>query len=141
MKEKTDIKELRKLAVKATPGPWEVSGTGQQVLKEADVPYRNQRICETNSIASHYLGKTSCLANLSFIAAANPQAIIEVLDMVDRYREALHSCEVRSGHIENWHRDHVTPDNFKDCQDVGVTPEAYLRETKMIAREALEGGK
>lgn len=76
-----------------------------------------------------------------FHDAANPQAIIDLLDRLERYEKALRSCEVRSGHIENWHRDHVTPDNFKDCQDVGVTPEAYLRETKMIAREALEGGK
>ena len=51
--------------------------------------------------------------------------------------EALESCESRVAHIENWHRDNVTPDNFADCQDVGVTPERYLRDTKLSARQAL----
>lgn len=80
----TDLKKLRELAEAATPGPWEVSGTGQQVLKEADVPYGNQRICETNSMASHYPGKTSCWKNIAFIAAANPETVIALLDRIEK---------------------------------------------------------
>lgn len=80
---------LKQLAEAATPGPWEVSGTGQQVLKEADVPYGNQRICETNSMASHYPGKTSCWANLSFIAAANPQAVLGLIARIEKLEAAL----------------------------------------------------
>lgn len=118
----TDVKKLRELAVMAIP---KIPG-----------------ICNECSFELSYRHWYGCsIPEDAFAEAINPQAIIEILDRLERYREALRSCEVRSGHIENWHRDHVTPDNFKDCQDVGVTPEAYLRETKMIAREALEGGK
>lgn len=85
----TDLKKLRELAEAATPGPWEVSGTGQQVLKEADVTYGNQRICETNSMASHYPGKTSCWKNIAFIAAANPETVIALIDRIEKLEEAL----------------------------------------------------
>lgn len=74
---------LKKLAEAATPGPWEVSGTGQQVLKEADVPYGNQRICETNSMASHYPGKNLCWANVAFIAAANPEVVLGLIARIE----------------------------------------------------------
>lgn len=52
-------------------------------------------------------------------------------------REALVASEKRLSHIEDWHRDYVTPNNFKDCQDIGSTPEAYLRAVKLECREAL----
>lgn len=52
--------------------------------------------------------------------------------------EALEKAEKRFSHIENWHRDFVTPDNFKDCQDVGQSPESYLRDGKNEIREALK---
>lgn len=127
----SDLQKLRKLAEKANPGPW---------IEKRD-PFDVERIHIVDPDDEIICSVRGTTRNSYFIATANPQAIIELLDRLERYEKALRSCEVRSGHIENWHRDHVTPDNFKDCQDVGVTPEAYLRETKMIAREALEGGK
>lgn len=58
--------------------------------------------------------------------------------------EALKKAEKRFSHIEDWHRDNVTPDNFEDCQEVGQTPESYLRDGKNESRKALaeyEAGK
>lgn len=52
-------------------------------------------------------------------------------------RATLKKSEKRFSHIEDWHRDYVTPDNFKDCQDMGLTPEAYLRDGKNEIREVL----
>lgn len=57
--------------------------------------------------------------------------------VVSELREALTKSQKRFSHIENWHRDYVTPDNFKDCQDVGQTPESYLRRGKIECRESL----
>lgn len=57
--------------------------------------------------------------------------------VVSELREALTESSRRFSHIENWHRDYVTPDNFKDCQDVGQTPESYLRRGKIECRESL----
>lgn len=51
--------------------------------------------------------------------------------------KVLKSAEKRFAHIENWHRDFVTPDNFSDCQDVGMTPESYLRDGKNEIRAAI----
>ena len=89
MKANIDLKRLRELAVAATPGPWEVSGTGQQVLKPSDSPLGNIRICESNSLADWYQGKTSCWANIAFIAAANPQAVIGMINRLDEAECAI----------------------------------------------------
>lgn len=52
--------------------------------------------------------------------------------------EALKKAEKRFSHIENWHRDNITDEYFSDCQDIGMTPEAYLRDGKNEAREVLK---
>jgi len=63
----------------------------------------------------------------NFSDAANPQAIIEVLDMVDRYREALSTIETLSSYSNRIvHID---------------TARKELHKIKWLAREALEGGK
>lgn len=56
---------------------------------------------------------------------------------VREMREALESAERKFAHIENWHRDHVTPEGFEDCQEVGMTPEEYLRAGKNEIRDTL----
>lgn len=62
-----------------------------------------------------------------YILAANPQAIIEVLDMVDRYREALSTIETLSSYSNRIvHID---------------TARKELHKIKWLARKALEGGK
>lgn len=142
----TDLKKLRELAEVATPGPWEVSGTGQQVLKEADVPYGDQRICETNSMASHYPGKTSCWKNIAFIAAANPETVIALIDRIEKLELQLkEASEVAQfyAHPLNWDMEHVptevhrviensdlsVPDEHCD-QRGGKRARAYLKKWK-----------
>lgn len=53
-------------------------------------------------------------------------------------KKALTKAEKRFSHIENWHRDNITAEYFQDCQEVGMTPESYLRDGKIEARAALK---
>lgn len=76
--------------------------------------------------------------NLAWCRAANPQAIIEILDMVDRYREALrfYAGERNLGDCEGsrWNGDEFfNEDKFGTTYDI--------REPWKRAREVLEGGK
>ena len=64
-------------------------------------------------------------------------AFLLIAEDRERLKEAIKRSEGRFSHIENWHRDYVTPENFEDCQEVGMTPEIYLRDGKHEAREAL----
>lgn len=115
----TDVKKLRELAEKATPGPW--TGYNRGVFSMAS-PISNQGY-----------GGNVCAVDMQkdfeFIKAANPQAIIEILDMVDRYEKTLKK---------------VKPSVLIDhnCEECGTfTSVCYeIADLKEI-REALEGGK
>lgn len=111
----TDLKKLRKLAEMATPGPW--TGYNRGVFSMAS-PISNQGY-----------GGNVCAVDMQkdfeFIKAANPQAIIEILDMVDRYREALSTIETLSSYSNRIvHID---------------TARKELHKIKWLAREALDG--
>lgn len=62
-----------------------------------------------------------------FQAAANPQAIIELLDMVDQYREALTTIQTWSSYPNR-------------IFEIGVA-RVELSKINKMASEALEGGK
>ena len=64
-----------------------------------------------------------------------------MLKMMDEMAQALEQSRKRFSHIEDWHRDNVTPDNFEDCQEVGQTPENYLRDGKINCDKKLESYK
>lgn len=94
----TDLKKLRELAV------WSMADLPPSpVIRKEDLILAKARI--------------------DFCAAANPQAIIEVLDRLERYREAL---------IE-----FADYDNQYEPNMVCWPASDYMRK----AREALEGGK
>lgn len=127
----TDLKKLRELAEKATPGPW----TALFVFGSSDLPVSicretgrtiniagvecpdNDYICEVHSEAANPA------PDFRFIAAANPQAIIELLDRLERYEKAL---------IE-----FADYDNQYEPNMVCWPASDYMRK----AREALEGEK
>lgn len=117
----TDVKKLRKLAEMATPGPWELmiyeSGTVYVGMKNADAP--------KGEYDRGYLGAHITLYNVTdfsqseedlqreryhngeFIATANPQAVIELLDRLERYEKALEMIRERDEEfyvreIEKW---------------------------------------
>lgn len=66
-------------------------------------------------------------ARIDFCAACHPQAIIEVLDMVDQYREALTTIQTWSSYPNR-------------IFEIGIARAELFKINKM-AREALEGEK
>jgi hypothetical protein len=95
----TDVKKLRELAEKATPGP-------KHFAVEDTFP--TMWLVDENGERHEIMND-----DLIFWAAANPQAIIELLDRLERYERALEKIPLTQ----------------------------FWAEAAVVAREALEGGK
>jgi hypothetical protein len=98
-------KKLRDLAEAATPGPWH----SRHGITTADVwpddPTKHPGICNANN---HPDDDTTDQehANAAFIAAANPQAVVALLDLVDK--QALHITHlVMQLRGKDWHAEVV----------------------------------
>jgi hypothetical protein len=70
-----DTKRLREIAERATPGPWESILSG---------PVSRQRLVVDDD-ACKVVDCGVSNANAAFIAAANPQTVLALLDEIDRY--------------------------------------------------------
>lgn len=118
----TDLQKLRELAERATPGPWSYDVDEDEIHSES---------CATSDgepwhvIPSQTSQSVASIRDSQFIAAANPQAIIEILDMVDRYMEALSTIETLSSYPNR-------------IFEIGVA-RAELSKINKMAREALDG--
>lgn len=79
--------ELRRLAREASPGPW--GNTDVSDPTRINSPYDQIAICYRTSRA---------IANAKFIAAANPSAVLELLDEIERLqKDAARYQFIRSG--------------------------------------------
>lgn len=99
----TDHAELRRLAEAATPGPW------RDVKSQAWVSRNSQGPSDkTGSVLIAVCGKMKdrelvrfnadrWRANAAFIAAANPIAILALLDEVERLRASLETIMTDKG--------------------------------------------
>ena len=105
------IKRLRSLAEKAIPGPWEVGTHPSMVV--APCP-----CCGLVATAAQYGPSESAECyNSEYIAAANPLAVLELLDMIEKLRAALQA--------------------IIDHQDLMGGTIAHLSSTRHIAANAL----
>lgn len=101
-----DTKKLRELANAATPGPWDdyyETGIRPCVMAydENDKGLRTLR---------SYIADTQFPQDRAFIAAANPQAIIALIDELEEARELVadmfnQSCAELKAEIEKLHHD------------------------------------
>lgn len=76
-----DTKKLRELAEAATPGPWIVSD--KDVFSAITVGSSKTDVC-TFDIYEHR--PDECAEDAAFVAAANPQTVIALLDEIERLR-------------------------------------------------------
>jgi hypothetical protein len=76
------LAEMKKRLSEATPGPWDVAISGKHVLAAGEIPIVIQRICEANSLDSHYPGETTCWANINLIANA-PTDLAKLIEVVE----------------------------------------------------------
>lgn len=78
----TDHTQLRKLAEAATPGPWWSNRTNLLIVN--DGKGSSEWLVATVAMNTY---KDQGRYNSQFIAAANPQAVIELLDEIERLRK------------------------------------------------------
>jgi len=83
----TDLTELRKLAEAATAGPWVQNGPSKHIVIAP-----GKKPSGIASAWEHAAVSDNARANAAFIAAANPDAIIFLLDRVDRAEAFSDQC-------------------------------------------------
>lgn len=91
----TDTKKLRDLANAATPGEWLARNrqTHLGVSNEEVADWIVETVADREPIAQPY--SPNKVANAAFIAAANPQTVIALLDEIDRLREQATTFETQ----------------------------------------------
>ena len=108
----TADKELRKLAEAATPGPWIATKHG--VVVGGAVRVYENGCAQDQLFMCCVVGLDNTgnqLTNAAYIAAANPGAVIELLDTIDRltaerdeFKQSLHgwiACNAPGGWIDD----------------------------------------
>jgi hypothetical protein len=101
--------ELRKIAEAATPGPWKPEMRVSNFCRIVEVADPETCIAETGSWAPRHFDEM--VANATFIAAANPAVVIELLDTIKTLREALEPFKkFADAHITAWDN-LIVPDN------------------------------
>jgi hypothetical protein len=127
-----DTKALREAAEKATPGPWRTEPCGTPncwcEVVVSDVQDQEECIFPSGSAAK---------ADAQFIAAANPQTVIALLDVVDAARakkqavDAFHSAP----NLDNC-------DLAEKFQEMGrLDDQIFLALVALDAERGLEGKK
>ena len=84
-----DLAELRRLAEAATPGPWHAA-TGAALQTDAGVDathvwycrWRDERFLSISKVLDNELDQTTP-EDAAYIAAANPAAVLALLDKLD----------------------------------------------------------
>lgn len=119
-----DIEALRKAAMAATPGPWQLVGTVEQVGGEYEDIIPTDVDCMTHCYGgSPVRAKQS---DLEFIAAANPAAILELIAQRDALLTALERFI----------------DSHEECTDFdGFTAQIVCMDDYHEAQEALTTAK
>lgn len=115
----TDIKELRRLAEAATPGEWEaISDTVEGVDCEFIAHILTSRFSATYDDKGE-IAHIGNACDAEFIAAANPSAILSLLDKIDALTDALQMAK----HIVNANGTQEQIDEiFEALESVGVKP-------------------
>ena len=123
------LKQVKERAEAATPGPWHCAG-GIYVYSTDEMVADNND--ETALIRARGVGggmsREQQEANVEFVAAANPQAVLKLLDRLERYEKALRVYA--DPEFAEASDNHGWGDISKATDDSGK-----------IAREALEGDK
>ena len=122
--EKRAIDDLRKLATIATPGPWWINEASRTICEET----RGEYIAEMGN-----LGHPGVRRDAEYICAANPTAILALLDSLD---VAVRLADALARHVAT-----VTAERDTAREElVAVTRERdYLRDRVGEAADALIG--
>lgn len=84
------VQQLRERALKATPGPWQHERLG--IIQGGPMQTYVNGEAMPQLFTSHgadFMEAGEYLANADFVAAANPAAVLALLDEIDRLQDAL----------------------------------------------------
>ena len=121
--------ELRRLAMEATPGPWEKVGMSYyhfQIHGKGRNGHESERICMTTDAVSNDAPADVREANAAYIAAASPDVVLSLIADLDALRTRLAEVEKDAARYQ-WMRDSQYPDDGMSIQwDGDGTMEEYI---------------
>lgn len=98
MSKTLDLKDLRVKAEAATPGPWakrpmelHLGGFGYEI-----VDIDNETVCDDQT----YYNSAPSDINAEFIAAANPEVVLELLDRIEDLMSKVRFCATTE--LDTW---------------------------------------
>ncbi|EOA4329558.1 ead/Ea22-like family protein [Pseudomonas aeruginosa] len=100
----TDHAELRRLAKAATPGPWVTDAQKNGAIFNIESESGDMCIAmsQENPAPTRLEINEQRRANAEWIAAANPKAILALLDQIDGLSEELSACTEHPGGCGYW---------------------------------------
>jgi hypothetical protein len=147
MTDAPDRKRLRELAEKATPGTWESTGndiwidTREQVCcgnpRGGDAPWDEPVCCgEPDIVGGQEQVGSAGTDDAKFIAAANPAAILSLLDTIDRMEASQQWRTMESAKLIEGKRYLI----WVDLHGLHVNDRSYARIAFWGPRGFTEGG-
>lgn len=86
----TKLNELKRLARDATPGPWELSENATDaVIVKDEQPWRFASIESSEYYGGNLICESATMNNRAFIAAANPDVVLELIAALRLAKAAL----------------------------------------------------
>jgi hypothetical protein len=132
-----DINKLRELVRAATPGPWRVqSDSDYDEYRNVFVSWPYRLLADAAPIANFAEENTS-FEDAEFIAAANPTAVLALLDRLARAEALLADAVIFLRHAATAQRD---DDNRVERVGV-IDPDEYDEEADRIAAHLNGGAK
>ncbi|AYW41579.1 hypothetical protein DL351_19730 [Pseudomonas aeruginosa] len=99
----TDHAELRRLAKAATPGPWSCN-RHWAIVGGPTLEFTNGAAQQQIAMAcwQSWMHEEELRNNAAFMAAANPNTILDLLDEIDRLSDELSACTEHPGGCGYW---------------------------------------
>ena len=113
--------ELRRLAMEATPGPWEKVGMSYyhfQIHGKGRNGHESERICMTTDAVSNDAPADVREANAAYIAAASPDVVLSLIADLDALRVRLAEVEKDAARL-NWIQRHLFVHKWNGVIDSG----------------------
>ncbi|HBO1515846.1 TPA: ead/Ea22-like family protein [Pseudomonas aeruginosa] len=100
----TDTNKLKELAERATPGPWVVDAQQSGAIFNIESESGDQCVAmsQENPAPTRLEMNEQRRVNAAFIAAANPKAILALLDEIDGLSDELSACTEHPGGCGYW---------------------------------------
>ena len=81
----TELQELKRLALAATPGPWKWWTSNSHIRLSGASGKDGDVICAISPYSGTYPQLLVSAPNREYIAAINPQAVLELIERLEKY--------------------------------------------------------